>query len=573
VSRRGDDQGWERRTRSPPKTVVEIEDRTAVQVGPAEVFQRLTDVEFVAGCLPGLVPGSLEPADGGQFVTRVRQTVVGVTATWQLTVRIDPDESARHVAITLAGNEPRLRMTLEGLAQVTVEVDANDDSVLAYSGHVEVVGKLAAAGGPIIRRNVAEILERFVAGLGGTHAEQEHTAASERITAGVPAVASSFRFHRPRGPVCATGWCAQCDGACQSPASGARLRDPMRPLGRLAERYPPWFYERRFLRPRLVRRRALHTLRYVSSAPGLGKGGPGGPTRMPREFREITVETVVVGDAPVPADAVHVDAGAGSIALGLYGERVLGVLTGDALMAVQFERIVLATGGYERLPPIPGNDVPGVIGTRAAEIYGAAGALNGKRVVIWAPDAAIGPIRARAERNGATVVHASPASPSRIIGTSAVKAVDVGDRIPCDLFVVGVRQPAIELALQAGCQSRLTQDELPLLVATETPSWMELSGVAASTGSGVPDVPLGNDSFACLCEDVRVGDLRACVDQGFDHAELIKRRTGAMTGPCQGKLCTSAVLAALRSFGVAPTPTTARPLALPVTLGELAAHA
>jgi hypothetical protein len=76
-----------------------------------------------------------------------------------------------------------------------------------------------------------------------------------------------------------------------------------------------------------------------------------------------------------------------------------------------------------------------------------------------------------------------------------------------------------------------------------------------------------------LCEDVRVSDLRACAAQGFAQTELVKRRTGAMTGPCQGKLCSASVLATLRRLGVDPTPTRSRPLLRPVTLGDLAADA
>jgi hypothetical protein len=63
------------------------------------------------------------------------------------------------------------------------------------------------------------------------------------------------------------------------------------------------------------------------------------------------------------------------------------------------------------------------------------------------------------------------------------------------------------------------------------------------------------------------------VAQGFRHPELVKRRTGAMTGPCQGKLCSATVLAAMRDLGVDVPPTRSRPLSRPVTLGELAAHA
>jgi Sarcosine oxidase A3 domain len=146
-------------------------------------------------------------------------------------------------------------------------------------------------------------------------------------------------------------------------------------------------------------------------------------------------------------------------------------------------------------------------------------------------------------------------------------------RIACELFVVGVPQPAIELALQAGATAALTGDGVPILALIATPPWLEVAGEAAASSSGVPDVEAADDAMACACADVRVSDIKAHVAEGFAHPELVKRRTGAMTGFCQGKLCAAAVLAVLREQGVDPTPTRARPLAVPVALEELAAYA
>jgi hypothetical protein len=400
------------------------------------------------------------------------------------------------------------------------------------------------------------------------HAGQ--TRASAAIGAGNPAIAASFRFHRPRGPLCGRGWCGQCDGACGAAAGTAAHRDRLRPLGRLAERYPPWFYERRMLRPRALRGPALSLLRHLSAAPPLSDRGVRGP---PRAYREIEAATVLVGRGPAPSGALHVNAADGRVALGYYGERTLGVLDHDALVAVRFERLVLATGSYDRLPPVPGNDLPGVIGAHAAAIYGAAGAITGKRVAIWAPDADLAPITAMAERHGARIAHASPVAPRRITGSRRVAGVEADRLVACDLVIVGVRQPAIELALQAGAQPRLTRGELAVLIVGEAPAWLELIGAAAVTTSGVAHTATHDDAFACPCEDVRFGDLRACVAQGFDQVELVKRRTGAMTGPCQGKLCAGAVLGSLRDLGLDPVPMTPRPLAWLATLGELAADA
>jgi bacterioferritin-associated ferredoxin len=331
------------------------------------------------------------------------------------------------------------------------------------------------------------------------------------------ATGRSFRFHRRR-------------------ALGSRL-DPLRPVGRLAERWPPWFYEHRLLRGRL----ALTLLRHLPATERLGKSNG---TVHPRRFEEIRVETFVVGKA----DRV----------LGVYPDRLLGVLTDDALQAVHFERLVVDAGSHVRLPPIRGNDLPGVIGLDALDHYG-----GRPRVALWGPAGS----ERLVERRRLDVVWASERAPASISGRGRVERVD---GVACDLFVSAVTQPAIELALQAGARATLTEGELPILVVDETPDWLE---VRAQTSSGVPDVPADDEAFACLCEDVRVKDLRACVASGFAHVELVKRRTGAMTGPCQGKLCAAAVLSVLREQGLDVAPPTPRPLLHPVPLRELAADA
>jgi sarcosine oxidase subunit beta len=78
-------------------------------------------------------------------------------------------------------------------------------------------------------------------------------------------------------------------------------------------------------------------------------------------------------------------------------------------------------------------------------------------------------------------------------------------------------------------------------------------------------------AFLCLCEDVRRRDAEAAIADGFADVELLKRRTGAGTGPCQGKLCHGEMLACLAEAGRPVALPTVRPLLRPVTLAELAA--
>ena len=87
-------------------------------------------------------------------------------------------------------------------------------------------------------------------------------------------------------------------------------------------------------------------------------------------------------------------------------------------------------------------------------------------------------------------------------------------------------------------------------------------------------------AMVCFCEDVRVRDVKAEVQAGYGDPELMKRRTGALTGPCQGKYCLAALACAAAAAAhdepaaardpAAWIPPTGRPPVRPVRLGHLA---
>ncbi len=80
----------------------------------------------------------------------------------------------------------------------------------------------------------------------------------------------------------------------------------------------------------------------------------------------------------------------------------------------------------------------------------------------------------------------------------------------------------------------------------------------------------------CLCRDITAEDVKRAVAEGYGDMETLKRFTGAVTGPCQGKTCQDAIrryVAALtgRSIEQVPVPPT-RPPVSPVRIGTLAAR-
>src|SRR5215213_2888187 len=142
------------------------------------------------------------------------------------------------------------------------------------------------------------------------------TRLADAIAEGPSAVGRSHRLHRPRGGFCGRGYCQQCplagnDGlACEVPSNASAPRprtDLIRPLGWIGESMEPWFYERRFLRPRFARQAVLEVLRRLSAAHVLGDRTEWNAT----EPRALETDVLVVGGGPAGLAAGAITAAAG----------------------------------------------------------------------------------------------------------------------------------------------------------------------------------------------------------------------------------------------------------------------
>ncbi len=103
---------------------------------------------------------------------------------------------------------------------------------------------------------------------------------------------------------------------------------------------------------------------------------PGGD-RAGRPGREIGAELAAA------LEAAGVTVWTGATAVGAYEGRQLAVQRGRALIELRYERLVLATGAFERPAVFAGNDLPGVmLGTGAQRLMRLYGVRPGQRAVV-----------------------------------------------------------------------------------------------------------------------------------------------------------------------------------------------
>jgi sarcosine oxidase subunit alpha len=302
----------------------------------------------------------------------------------------------------------------------------------------------------------------------------------------------------------------------------------------------------------------------------------------------------------------------------------------EVQLEIRAAAVVAATGSYERVPLVPGNDRPGVMAARiVTHLLDWYGILPGERALLVGDGDELAAAEERLSRAGAMIFGPVPtASLQRVLGRRHVTAVVCRERgrqrrERVDLVVFGDRSPNLDLALAAGAAVESIGGVLAPVCdrtgRTSVASLFVVGSAAGRPGTGLPDedrsrlagrsaaahalgraadpdspnaareagpgrpgIPgltdgsattstLGIDpnALVCFCEDVRVWEMRAEQAAGYQDPELVKRRTGALTGPCQGKYCLAA-FACLAGRADRPVAVpTSRPPLRPVRLGDL----
>lgn len=228
--------------------------------------------------------------------------------------------------------------------------------------------------------------------------EPGDTAASALLRYGVLTFSRGPKYHRPRGPFCLSGDCAQChmrvDGQPNVPTCVTPARDGMT-LGRqnvLGSADTDWLRAVDFLYPRGLDHHHLMTKVKVlnkaatSFARRLSGIGELPSSVMPAvEAARRDVDVVVVGAGRSGRAAAESAEAAGATvcllesdearasgatvarAVGLYeegGARWVIATAAASLVQLTARAVVIASGGHEAMSPFESNDLPGVFGAR-----------------------------------------------------------------------------------------------------------------------------------------------------------------------------------------------------------------
>ncbi len=280
----------------------------------------------------------------------------------------------------------------------------------------------------------------------------------------------------------------------------------------------------------------------------------------------------------------------GTTAVGWY-DGMVAAIGDDAHHEVRARIVVAATGSYDRVPLVPGADRPGVLSARTAiATIERFGVVPGDRALLVGEGLELATAGEWLRRVGSTVIGPIPTSAlvsiqgRRHVTGATTRTGEGRTTHTVDLVVFGDRSPNLDLVLAAGAAVERRGDTLaPILDELGRTTVPSLTVIGSAAGSGTerghrhPSLPgdAGSPILAgamvCFGEDVRAGEVRAEQAAGYSDPELIKRRTGALTGPCQGKYCLQSFACLVGTAAddeAVPLPT-ARPPLRPIRLGDL----
>lgn len=284
-------------------------------------------------------------------------------------------------------------------------------------------------------------------------------------------------------------------------------------------------------------------------------------------------------------------------------QPMLGLADRETAWLVGFDRLTVAAGARDVVLPVPGWQLPGVMGARgfwaAVMLYRA---FSGTRIAIIGDGAAAQDAAALAEHAGIPIA-ARVAAPTalRVHGMAEVEGIawqegDAWREASCDTIVLALDVvPNVELLDQLGCAIAWDAARggfAPVLGPGGATSRAEVlvrgdcAGTAPVTRLPWMRHALAQDeALVCACEEVTAGDLRALRPPRYlgaagpeaglgavpaPNADHVKRLTRAGMGPCQGRRCRESIHALLSQDAPAPLASHRAPLR-PLPLSVLAA--
>ncbi|MBI4334695.1 MAG: hypothetical protein HY673_25860 [Chloroflexi bacterium] len=139
--------------------MIEIERKLLINASAAKVWTRLTDVPFVASCMPGVE--KVAPSGEGTYDAVLRVKVAYISAVFDIALTIVQQQKPVLME-TLAEGNGRLGVGRVNQRQLlNLRPVSENETEATYKSELLIVGKLAAIGRKVITTRAHEMADQF----------------------------------------------------------------------------------------------------------------------------------------------------------------------------------------------------------------------------------------------------------------------------------------------------------------------------------------------------------------------------------------------------------------------------
>ena len=176
---------------------MELKNEFRVDIPAEQAWNTLTDVEFIAPCMPG---AQLTEIDGDEFKGGVKVKVGPITAQYKGSAKfVELDEANRRIVLEATGRDSRGagNAAAEVIAEMTPD---GDGTVVAITTDLKVTGKVAQFGRGVMADVTEKLIGQFVDSLSEKLSEVGAPGDDEADASGAESADESAEAAADEGP-------------------------------------------------------------------------------------------------------------------------------------------------------------------------------------------------------------------------------------------------------------------------------------------------------------------------------------------------------------------------------------
>jgi carbon monoxide dehydrogenase subunit G len=137
---------------------MDLSDEVVIEAPRDQVYAALNDIEILKQCIPGCE--ELTRNDDDELEAKVVLKIGPVKARFSGTVRLDQSGAPEHFTLSGEGNGGTAGFA-KGGADVTLTEETPGTTVLRYTAHADIGGKLAQLGSRLVQSTAKKLSAKF----------------------------------------------------------------------------------------------------------------------------------------------------------------------------------------------------------------------------------------------------------------------------------------------------------------------------------------------------------------------------------------------------------------------------